>query len=227
MLPTHTTAPWRHEQKERPMWDDRYASADYLFGTKPAAFLVSHAALLRPGQRALAIADGEGRNSIFLAEQGLSVTALDSSSVGVAKAQRLAAERQVSVDFRVADVFSWEWTPDTYDLVVAVFIQFLNPDERSQVFDGMQRTLRIGGRVLLHGYRPEQLDYGTGGPPFPEFMYTEVLLRTAFQEMSIEQLDTYDAELDEGAGHVGRSALIDLVARKQPERRSAERSATM
>ncbi len=196
------------------MWDERYSGEDFWFGTAPAAFLKAQGHLLTPGQTALAVADGEGRNSVFLAEKGLTVIAMDASRVGVDKARRLAAERGVSVDFRVADILSWDWTSNSYDVVVAVFIQFLAPDDRSAVFEGMKRTLRSGGRLLLHGYRPEQVDYGTGGPPYRENMYTEDLLREVFNDMSIERLAAYDALIEEGPGHRGLSALIDLVAKK-------------
>jgi cyclopropane fatty-acyl-phospholipid synthase-like methyltransferase len=196
------------------MWDERYAGDDYLFGTEPAAFLIARRQLLVAGERVLAIADGEGRNSVFLAEHGLDVTAMDASPVGLAKAERLAGQRGVSIDFRQADLLTWTWEPDAYDLVVAVFFQFLGPDDRATVFDGIRRTVRPGGRLLLHGYRPEQVDYGTGGPPLRENMYTEDLLREAFAGFEIERLESYDTEIVEGTGHAGMSALIDLVARK-------------
>ncbi|WP_366555088.1 SAM-dependent methyltransferase [Aquibaculum sediminis] len=196
------------------MWDERYAGEEFLFGTEPAAFLQAQAHLLVPSQKALAVADGEGRNSVFLAQKGLSVTAMDNSEVGVAKARRLALERGVSVDFKVADILTWDWTPEAYDLVVAIFIQFLAPGDRESVFASMKRSLRSGGRLLLHGYRPEQVDYGTGGPPHRENMYTEALLRAQFGDWEIERLASYEADIQEGRGHAGRSALIDLVARK-------------
>ena len=196
------------------MWDERYSTDDYLFGTEPAVFLQSCTPLIEPGQRALAVADGEGRNSVYLAGHGLEVTAMDASSVAIDKARSLAIANGVEVDLRCADIADWDWEPDAYDLVVAIFIQFLDPDQRSVVFEGMQRTLRPGGRLLLHGYRPEQVDYGTGGPPVREFMYTDTLLRAAFADLEIERLESYDAEIVEGTGHVGMSALIDLVARK-------------
>lgn len=197
-----------------PMWDDRYATDGYVFGTEPAAFLTAHADLLAPGAEALVVADGEGRNSVYLAERGLAVTAMDVSPVGVAKAERLAAAHGVTVDLRVADVLAWDWEPGRYDVVAAVFIQFLSPAQRPAVFDGMQRTLRPGGLLLLHGYRPEQIAYGTGGPGDPAHLYTEELLAEAFADLVIEELRSYDAELDEGHGHAGPSALIDLVARR-------------
>ncbi len=203
------------------MWDERYDQDEYLFGTEPAAFLVDQRHHLRPGLRALAVADGEGRNSVYMAAQGVEVTAMDASRVGVAKARRLAAERGVEVDFRIADILDWEWTPDAHDLVVAIFIQFLNPDDRAIVFAGMQQTLRPGGTLLVHGYRPEQIGYGTGGPPFAENMYTEELLAASFSDLTIERLASYDIDIDEGAGHLGMSALIDLVATKPLADRAA------
>jgi cyclopropane fatty-acyl-phospholipid synthase-like methyltransferase len=199
---------------EAPMWDDRYSADEYLFGTEPAAFLTRHTDLLARGSTALVVGDGEGRNSVFLAEQGLLVTAMDISSVGVAKALRLAEQRGVAVDARVADILDWEWVPDAYDMVVAVFIQFLDPQQRSMVFEGFERTLRPGGRLLLHGYRPEQVNNGTGGPSDPAHMYSEALLTDGFAGFEIERIETYDTTIEEGAGHHGTSALIDFIATK-------------
>lgn len=196
------------------MWDERYAAPGYLFGTAPSVFLEEQKDYLRPGDTALAVADGEGRNSVFLAERGLRVTAMDASAVAVAKARTLAAERGVTVDFNVANILDWPWTPDSYDLVVGIFIQFSPPGEREVVFAGMKRTLKPGGLLLLHGYRPEQLAYGTGGPPHGENMYTEEFLREAFRDMEILRLSAYDRVVEEGCAHRGMSALIDLVARK-------------
>jgi SAM-dependent methyltransferase len=197
------------------MWDQRYSIDGYLFGTEPADFLVTHAPLLAPASRVLAVADGEGRNSVYLAQLGHDVVAMDASPVGVAKAQELAAQRSVTVDFRVADIMAWDWTAEAYDAVVAIFIQFLSPEQHPAVFEGMQRALRPGGRLLLHGYRPEQVALGTGGPPDPAAMYTEELLRDAFGAMDIERLASYVAVIEEGDGHRGQSALIDLVATKR------------
>ncbi len=197
------------------MWDERYSIEGYLFGTEPADFLVAHAHLLEVPSRVLVVADGEGRNSVYLAQLGHDVSAMDASPVGVAKARQLAAARDVTVDFQVADIMAWDWRPDAYDAVVAIFIQFLSPEQWPAVFDGMQRTLRPGGRLLLHGYRPEQVALGTGGPPDPAHMYTEEMLRDAFGAMDIERLESYDTVIEEGDGHSGRSALIDLVATKR------------
>lgn len=195
-------------------WDARYAAPGYLFGTEPAGFLTAHESFLLPGQRVLAVADGEGRNSVFLAGKGLEVTAIDASEVALEKARALASNRAVSVHFRAVDVLHWDWPEETFDLVVAIFIQFATPDERPALFAGMKRALKPGGTLLIHGYRPEQIGYGTGGPPNAENMYTEDLLQEAFGDFEILELMSYDREIEEGSGHAGMSALIDLVARK-------------
>ncbi|MEQ8604751.1 MAG: class I SAM-dependent methyltransferase [Marivibrio sp.] len=196
------------------MWNERYRAPGYLFGVEPALFLQRERGRLTPGLKALAIADGEGRNSVFMAEQGLAVDAFDASEVGLAKARALAAERGVEVAYHLAGIEEWPWTPEAYDLVVAIFIQFASPAERGPLFDRMKETLKPGGTLLLHGYRPKQIEYGTGGPPHAENMYDEALLRDAFGDLEIERLESYDREIDEGPGHSGMSALIDLVARK-------------
>lgn len=196
------------------MWDQRFDRDDYLYGTEPSQFLVAQTDLLRPGLRALAVADGEGRNAVYLAERGLAVTAMDSSRVALAKARTLATARAVEVDFQHADLQHWHWAPEAYDLVAAIFIQFAEPALRSAIFAGMQETLAPGGLLLLHGFTPAQLAYGTGGPPCAELLYTPELLWDAFAELEILRLEAYELELQEGTGHAGPAALIDLVARK-------------
>ncbi|MFT4715254.1 MAG: 2-polyprenyl-3-methyl-5-hydroxy-6-metoxy-1,4-benzoquinol methylase [Paracoccaceae bacterium] len=196
------------------MWDDRYSEPGFLFGTDPAAFMVDQQQYLIRGQKALAIADGEGRNSIFMAEKGLIVTAQDGSEVAVDKARGLAAVREARVDFQHADLRDWDWGAGEYDLVVAIFIQFADPAFRDEIFAGMKRCLKPGGVVMLHGYTPKQIDYGTGGPPTAKTMYTEQLLREGFFDMEILRLQAYDREVQEGRGHSGKSALIDLIAKK-------------
>jgi cyclopropane fatty-acyl-phospholipid synthase-like methyltransferase len=196
------------------VWDERYSIEEYLFGTSPNAFLKAHTALLKRGDRVLAVADGEGRNSVWLADNGLAVHAVDASRVGVAKARRLAQARGVSIEFEVADLAQWAWPVAHYDAVVAIFIQFAAPELRARLFEGMKQALKPGGLLLMEGYRPEQIAYATGGPPHAENMYEEEMLRAAFSGFEILELRAYDAEIQEGLGHRGMSALIDFVARK-------------
>jgi cyclopropane fatty-acyl-phospholipid synthase-like methyltransferase len=142
------------------------------------------------------------------------VLGIDISPLAVEKAARLAAEAGVRVAFEVADVREWRWPAETFDAVVSIFIQFAAPGERSAVFEGMKRTLRPGGVLIMQGYTPKQIEYRTGGPPQAEHMYTDALLRAAFGDLEILHLREHEDVLSEGVKHVGRSALIDLVARK-------------
>jgi SAM-dependent methyltransferase len=194
-------------------WDARYDRPDYLFGTEPAAFVRRTAPLLPPASRILAVADGEGRNSVHLATLGHHVTAMDASPVALTKARRLAEARGAAVDLHEADILAWDWAASPADVLLAVFIQFLAPRDRARVFAGFRAALRPGGLLLLHGYAPRQVDYGTGGPPSRENMYTLPLLEDAFAGFDIIDARDYDAEIAEGSGHAGRSALIDFVAR--------------
>lgn len=196
------------------IWDERYAGDAFLFGEAPNAFLARQAARLKAGQKVLAVADGEARNGVWLAEQGLIVHSVDSSGVAQEKARRLAARRNVEVETELVDLLAWPMPEAAYDVVVAIFIQFTGPAERARMFDKIKRALRPGGLLLLEGYRPEQIGYTSGGPKELENLYTEDLLRAAFADFTIEEIASYDAVIEEGTRHVGMSALIDLVAVK-------------
>ncbi|MBP7648558.1 MAG: class I SAM-dependent methyltransferase [Phenylobacterium sp.] len=196
------------------LWDRRYAQSGYLFGVEPNAFLARQVGRLQPGWRALAVADGEGRNGVWLAQQGLSVVSVDSSAVAQAKARSLAQARGVEMDFEQVDLSAWAWPRAEFDLVVAIFIQFAPPALRTQLFADMAHALKPGGLLLLQGYRPEQIAYATGGPSVAENLYTEPLLRDAFAGLEILDLQSHDTAIHEGVGHDGLSALIDLVARR-------------
>jgi len=196
------------------IWDERYAGEEYHFGTEPNAFLVSQHQLLKLGMSCLAVADGEGRNGVWLAEQGLQVLSVDSSPVALDKAKKLAQQRNVDVQFEQADLTSWEWGENRFDVVVAIFIQFAPPGMREQMFDHIKRCLKPGGLLLLQGYTPRQLEYRTGGPSQAENLYTESLLREAFTGMDMLHFSEHDDIIREGAGHSGMSALIDVVAKK-------------
>jgi ubiquinone/menaquinone biosynthesis C-methylase UbiE len=195
-------------------WNTRYATEEYVFGTAPNVFLASQTQYLKPGQTTLAIADGEGRNGVWLAQQGLKVHAIDFSPAALAKAGKLAAERGVQVEFEQADVLNWTWPEAAYDVVVAIFIQFAPPPERERIIEGIRRTLKPGGTLILHGYTPKQIEFATGGPSNPANMYVEADLRRWFGDWEIEHLAEHESHISEGAHHHGMSALIDMVAVK-------------
>ncbi len=202
------------DQSEFERWESRFAEPGYVFGTAPNAFLKAQAHLLPKHGKALSIADGEGRNGVFLAEQGLDVLSVDFSPSAQEKARKLAAERGVSVRTEQADIVNWQWPQAAYDVVVAIFFQFVAPPERDKIFAGLKSALKPGGLLLLEGYRPEHIKYENGGPREPERCYTHALLQEAFKDFASVDIREYDAELAEGTRHVGRSALIDLIGRK-------------
>jgi SAM-dependent methyltransferase len=195
-------------------WNQRFAESGYLFGLEPNVWLRQHAGCWLPGQRVLSVADGDGRNSVWLAEQGLVVDAFDISEVGVVKAQKLAVERRVAVDYRVSDCDAYNWPQAAFDGVAGIFIQFASPAMRQRLFANMVRSLKPGGTLVLQGYGHKQLEYKTGGPPELAHLYTPDLLREAFGELEIVELKEYEAALAEGSAHNGKSALLGLLARK-------------
>lgn len=195
-------------------WESRFSQEGYLFGTAPNAFLKAQAHRLRPGLDVLSVADGDGRNGVWLAEQGLNVHSVDFSPTARNKAEALAKARGVAVRTELADIFAWTWPAEAYDVIVAVFIQFAPPAERKRMFEGMKQALKPGGLLIMEGYGTKQLDYGTGGPMQLDWLYTRALLEDAFGDFSSIEIDEYETELDEGARHKGMSALIDFIGRK-------------
>ncbi len=193
------------------MWEERVASTtDYVFGKAPARFLTEHEGWFTPGLTALSVADGEGRNSVWLAGRGLTVTALEFAPSALAKARALAAEQGVTVDFRQADVLAQDFEGQ-YDLVLGLFIQFVGPVERGKLFAKMQKATKPGGHVMLHGYTPEQVRHGTGGPPNVANMYTAKTLRESFPGWEVIEV----AEYEQAPQYTqGVAAYIDFIARK-------------
>jgi SAM-dependent methyltransferase len=195
-------------------WDKRFAAADYVFGEAPNAFLSRQKLLLPKSGKALAVADGEGRNGVWLAEQGLEVVSMDFSPNAQAKARTLAAKRGVSITTELGDLLAYPWPAAAYDVIAAVFIQIMGPADRAVVFAGIREALKPGGLLLLEGYTAKQIQFGTGGPKAPEDMYSRELLSEEFGHLQECRIDEYEVELNEGSGHGGMSAVIDLVARK-------------
>lgn len=195
-------------------WNERFDRPEYIFGTEPNEYLVSKSHLLKPGQRALLVGDGEGRNSVWCARLGLDVDAFDLSPVAVDKARRLALESSVRVNYSVAGIDDWNWLPEVYDVVIVIFLQFATPRMRERLFANCVRTLKPGEILILQGYTPKQLEFKTGGPPILEHLYTEEMLRAAFSSLEVLECRLYEAEISEGSCHAGMSALVGLTARK-------------
>ncbi|XOV90706.1 MAG: SAM-dependent methyltransferase [Pseudomonadota bacterium] len=194
------------------MWDDRYASDEYLFGTEPNDFLKASAAKLPPG-RILCLADGEGRNGVYLAEQGYDVTSIDGSAVALAKARRLADARGVTLTTHQADLFDYDPGEACWDGIVIIFFH-MPPDKRRQVHALVERALVPGGVLVHEAYTPEQLNFRTGGPPVAEFLQTVSILRQDFPGLVFEHALELERDVVEGKGHFGRASVVQLIARK-------------
>lgn len=195
-------------------WQDRYSTPDYRFGKEPNEFLVRCKPLLPRSGKALAVADGEGRNGVWLAKQGLDVLSIDFSPAALAKARALAAENKIDIVFEEADVHAWPYPDAGFDVVAEIFTQFSTPDQRAQKWAGMRRALKSGGLLIVQGYTPKQLEHGTGGPKQIEHLYTRQMLEQAFGDLNDVSIVEEERELREGEGHSGPSAIIGLTARK-------------
>ena len=197
-------------------WNERFDKKEFIFGKEPNEYLVEQVSLyLKPNSSVLCIADGEGRNGVWLAKQGMRVTGFDVSDIALSKANQFAADNKVNIQYSLCDTDGFDWQTNSYDAVVAIFIQFADPEMRSRIFKQAHRTLKLGGLFILQGYTPKQLEYKTGGPSLIEHLYTEEMIRELSQDFEILQLQCYEKELSEGARHIGMSALLGMVAKKK------------
>lgn len=194
-------------------WNSRFATTDYLFGEQPNQFLTEQKSYLQTGN-VLSIADGEGRNSVWLATLGLTVDAFDFSEKALQKAHLLAQKQQVRVNFTCASWQDFLWPVEQYDHVVGIFFQFVNPEKRMLLFQKMTQALKVGGLLILQGYGKEQLRFKTGGPGELDHLYDEELLKNLLPNFEFLVLKTYESEISEGTGHAGMSSLVGAVARK-------------
>ena len=195
-------------------WQSRFSAPEYIFGMEPNVFLAGQKELLPKRGRALAVADGEGRNGVWLAEQGLDVLSIDFSPAAQGKARALAQMRGVEIAMELVDVARYDWPEAAFDVVIDIFTQFSDPAERTAKFAGIRKALKPGGLLLQQGYRPEQLAYGTGGTKQVENMYTRALLEHEFAGFKSIRIEEYDVEMHEGSAHGGMAAVIDLVGWK-------------
>jgi 2-polyprenyl-3-methyl-5-hydroxy-6-metoxy-1,4-benzoquinol methylase len=196
-------------------WNERFDKEEFIFGKEPNEYLVQTAKqYLKSGNKVLCIADGEGRNGVWLAKQGMQVVGFDASDIALTKAKKFAEENQVQVVYSFSDTDSFHWQSNEYDAVVGIFIQFADPAMRERIFRQTYQALKPGGIFILQGYTPKQLEYKTGGPSLVEHLYTEDLIRKLTKDFTILELTSYEKELSEGPRHTGMSAILGLVARK-------------
>ncbi|HDP89174.1 MAG TPA: class I SAM-dependent methyltransferase [Thioalkalivibrio sp.] len=194
------------------MWDERYTDTDYAYGTEPNDFLVEQAACISGGP-VLCLAEGEGRNAVWLARQGHVVTAVDASPVGMDKARRLAAARGVTIETVCSDLAHFMIEPGAWAGVVSIFAH-VPPDLRRALHRRVVEGLRLGGVLLLEAYTPEQLRFGTGGPAVPEMTMQLALLEEELDGLEFVLARELERDVVEGKYHTGRGHVVQLVARK-------------
>jgi 2-polyprenyl-3-methyl-5-hydroxy-6-metoxy-1,4-benzoquinol methylase len=196
-------------------WNQRFNKEEFIFGKEPNEYLALQARNhLKPKDKVLCIADGEGRNGVWLAKQGMQVYGFDASDIALGKAKQFAKDNQVQVAYSFSDTDSFDWQENEYDAVIGIFIQFADPAMRERIFQKTHKVLKPGGIFILQGYTPKQLEYKTGGPSLIEHLYTEAMIRDLAKAFQILDLCCYEQELNEGARHAGMSALLGLVAKK-------------
>lgn len=193
-------------------WDNRYSTPDFVFGTEPNDFLRSIADKI-PSGPVLCLAEGEGRNAVFLATRGHRVTAVDQSVAGLAKARALAAQRGVPLQTIVADLADFPIEPDAWSGAVAIFMH-LPPELRRSVLARTAAGLRPGGVFVIEAYTPAQIAFGTGGPKDPALMPTLATLREELPGLEFVIGREIERDVHEGGGHTGRSAVVQVLARK-------------
>lgn len=194
------------------MWDQRYASPEYVYGTEPNAFLAEHAGRLTGP--VLSLCEGEGRNGVFLATLGLDVLGVDGSPVGLAKAQKLAAARGVRIRTQVADLASYTPPANTFGAVISIFAH-LPSALRRRVYPLVEAALMPGGILLLEHYRPAQIPKSTGGPKDPDMLMTAADVQAAFPRCDVILCRELDRDIQEGSLHNGLSSVVQFLARKR------------
>lgn len=197
------------------MWDERYSTEDYAYGKTANTFLQAQVQQLQqvPNGKVLSLAEGEGRNAVFLAQQGFAVTAVDGSKVGLQKAQRLAEELGVTITCIQADLSEFDPGESQWDAIISIFCP-MPPALRQVLFPRIRRGLKPGGKFLLEAYTPEQLSFGTGGGNDAETMLTRDILSQALAGYTFQHLAELERDVVEGQYHTGRAAVVQVLAQK-------------
>lgn len=195
------------------MWDQRYDSEEFAYGTEPNAFLAQVSERIPTKSKVLMLADGEGRNGVYLAGLGHDVTSVDSSSVGLKKAESLASDRGVTLTTIHADLADFDLGTETWDAIVAIFAH-VPPGLRKAVHPACVTALKPGGAFILEAYTPEQLNYKTGGPPVAEMMMTVAGLGCELDGLTIEHGVELVRDINEGTHHFGEGAVVQVVGVK-------------
>ena len=194
------------------MWDQRFSQRVYVYGTCPNDFL-RDAIANKPKGKVLCLADGEGRNGVYLAQQGHEVTSVDISSAGLQKARDLANKRGVSIQTIVADLHIFDMGQNQWDAIVSIFCHLPTPT-RLAVHKRVIKGLKPGGLFLLEAYTPAQIALGTGGPRAEDLLMTLSDLQAELCGMELVHACELERDIHEGILHNGRSSVVQVIARK-------------
>lgn len=197
----------------RTMWEQRYGGESYHYGTEPNDFLRASEHHLPDGP-VLCLAEGEGRNAVFLAGSGREVHSVDLTETGVAKTVRLAAARGVEVRAAAADLATHDLGVEAWDGIVSIFAH-MPPPVRRDLHARVVAALRPGGVFVLEAYTPDQIGRGTGGPALPELTMTLQGLREELAGLELVHAAELVRDVVEGAGHTGPGAVVQVIARKR------------
>jgi len=192
------------------LWNSRYDVNEYVYGTAPNDFLADHYHRIQ-GNKVLCLAEGEGRNAVFLAEKGYDVTAVDFSSAGIEKANKLAAQKNVHIHYIKADLAEYELGQHEWDGIVSIFCH-LPSDARKRLHQQIPGALKRGGVLLLEAYTPNQLQFKTGGPQETDMMQSGQDLNQELEGLEFELLREIERDIHEGQFHTGRGAVVQLIA---------------
>ena len=195
------------------MWDERYSAEEYAYGTNPNNFLEANVSSIPKG-KVLSLAEGEGRNAIFLASQGYSVTAVDSSLVGLSKARKLAEDNGVTVEFIHTDLAEYDLGENKWDGIVSIFCP-LPSSIRKQLHKKVEAALKRNGVFLLEAYTPAQLKYGTGGGNSVDVMQSKESLSLELAGLKFKHLIELERDVVEGIYHTGIGAVVQAIASKE------------
>ncbi len=194
------------------MWDERYDSEQYAYGKQPNDFLAQQYQQLPKGN-VISLAEGEGRNAVFLAKMGYSVTAVDGSKVGLEKAAKLAIEHNVNIELIHADLAEFDFGEAKWDAVVSIYCP-LPSAVRSAVYKRAVKGLKPGGVFLLEAYTPEQINYNTGGGPSADTKTSKNDLEDDLTGLSFVHLEELKREVFEGSYHTGLASVLQAIAKK-------------
>ncbi len=193
-------------------WNERFGREEYIYGTAPNTFLAASLPYFPPQANVLCLADGEGRNGVMLARQGFNVHAVDLSTAGKAKAERLAAEHGVTLTYTISDLNDFDYGENRWDAIVAIFAH-VDAASRANIYQKAVASLKAGGIFLLESYHPRQLEYGTGGPKEIDKLVTLQDLRPHFEGLKVEHEAELERDVSEGSFHTGAAYVTQLIVR--------------